>query len=261
MAGAVHKASWSSCGARFVWQAQYTEPPGRAAARVGAAGPRLPFVWQAPLGRGCLSCGRRSTQSLLVELRRAWALLGRGCLSCGRRSTQSLLVELRRVWAPLGRGCLLCGRRSTQSLLVELRRAWAPLGRGCHTPSFTHSFVTHHLSHTIFHTHHLSHATLSHTIFPPPPPLSFLPSPSPLHHFWLIHLISHTLTHHSSTSHTSLITSHLTPHLSHHNSSQLHFSHLTSHTLTHHSSTSHTSLLTSQPITAPLLTPSFTHPL
>ena len=31
----------------FVWQAQYTEPPGRAAARVGAAGPRLPFVWQA----------------------------------------------------------------------------------------------------------------------------------------------------------------------------------------------------------------------
>ena len=57
----------------------------------------------------------------------------------------------------------------------------------CHTPSFTHSFVTHHLSHTIFHTHHLSHATLSHTIFPPPPPLSFLPSPSPLQHFWLIH--------------------------------------------------------------------------
>ena len=59
----------------------------------------------------------------------------------------------------------------------------------CHIPSFTHNFVTHHLSHpslshTIFHiqlsdtpsfthhlshtifvTYHLSHATLSHTIF------------------------------------------------------------------------------------------------
>ena len=31
----------------FAWQAQYTEPPGQAAARVAAAGPRLPFVWQA----------------------------------------------------------------------------------------------------------------------------------------------------------------------------------------------------------------------
>ena len=29
-----------------------------------------------------------------------------GCLSRGRRSRRSLLVELRRTWAPLGRGCL-----------------------------------------------------------------------------------------------------------------------------------------------------------
>ena len=79
----------------------------------------------------------------------------------------------------------------------------------CHTPSFTHNFVTHHLSHTtlshtifhttfshtIFHTplcqtpsftHHFVKHPLSHTIFPPPSPLAFLPSPSPLHHFWLI---------------------------------------------------------------------------
>ena len=41
----------------FVWQAQYTEPSGGAAARVAAAGARL-------AGRGWLSCGRRSTQSL-----------------------------------------------------------------------------------------------------------------------------------------------------------------------------------------------------
>ena len=56
VAGAVHRASWRSCSARgrrwpaaalYAWQAQYTEPPGGAAARVGAAGPRLPFASQA----------------------------------------------------------------------------------------------------------------------------------------------------------------------------------------------------------------------
>ena len=93
----------------------------------------------------------------------------------------------------------------------------------CHTPSFatpsfTHHFVTHHLSHTTlsharnFHTHtifdtqlchtHTHHLSLSHTRFhiqlfhtqlfftlqffnPPPPPLSFLPSLSPLQHLVL----------------------------------------------------------------------------
>ena len=60
-------------------------------------------------------------------------------LSSGRRSTQSLLEELLRAWPPLGRGWLSCGRRSTQSLLEEqaqhtepseeLLRAWPPLGR------------------------------------------------------------------------------------------------------------------------------------
>ena len=179
-AGAVHRASWRSCGARgrrwaaagFAWQAQYTELP------------------------GCLSRGRRSTQSLLVELRRAWAPLGRGSLrvagavqraswlpfawqaqyterpggaavrvgaagprlaSRGRRSTDSFLAAFRvagavltaswrscgargRRWAAAGfawqapyrqlPGCLSRGRRSTHSVLAELRRAWAPLGRG-----------------------------------------------------------------------------------------------------------------------------------
>ena len=42
-AGSVQRASWLP----FAWQAQYTEPPGGAAARVAAAGPRLPFAWQA----------------------------------------------------------------------------------------------------------------------------------------------------------------------------------------------------------------------
>ena len=92
----------------------------------------------------------------------------------------------------------------------------------CHTPyfakpSFTHHFVTHHLSHTtlshaLFHTQpahppSFTHHFVTHTIFlshtptftynfvthnfvllldPPPPPLSFLPSPSPLQHLVLI---------------------------------------------------------------------------
>ena len=130
----------------FAWQAQHTEPPGRVAARVAAAaGP--------PLGGGCLSCGRRSTQNFLEELRRAWPPLGRGCLSRGRRTRQSLQEDLRRAagprlpfvwqaqytelpggaaaWPPLGRGYLPRGRRSTHSLLEQLRRAWPPLGRGC----------------------------------------------------------------------------------------------------------------------------------
>ena len=82
----------------------------------------------------------------------------------------------------------------------------------CHAPSFTHRFVTHHLSlttlthtqsftqnfvtYTIFFVpHHLSHTTSSRTTLhiqlvllldPPPPPSSFLPSPSLLQHMLLI---------------------------------------------------------------------------
>ena len=78
----------------------------------------------------------------------------------------------------------------------------------CHTPSFPHNFVTRSLSHTTF-THTIFHTQLchTHTIFlchtpsftynfvthnfvllldPPPPPLSFLPSPAPLQHYVLI---------------------------------------------------------------------------
>ena len=43
LAGAVQIASWLP----LAWQAQYTEPPGGDAARVGAGGLRLPFAWQA----------------------------------------------------------------------------------------------------------------------------------------------------------------------------------------------------------------------
>ena len=78
VADALHRASWRNCGAR---------------------------------GRRCLS-GRRSTQSLWTSCavhRASWTSCGargrrwgRGCLWLGRRSTQSLLDELRRAWPPLG---------------------------------------------------------------------------------------------------------------------------------------------------------------
>ena len=71
----------------------------------------------------------------------------------------------------------------TSTVVLRGRR-----GTSFDTPSFTHRFVTHHLSHTIFHTqlrhppsftHHLSHTTLSPTIFD---------TPSFTHHFVTHHL-------------------------------------------------------------------------
>ena len=111
----------------------------------------------------------------------------------------------------------------------------------CHTPSFTHLFVTHHLSHTpfshtIFVTHHLSHTTLSHaslshTFFHTP----LCHTPSFTHHF-VTHLLSHTTLSHETLSHTVFHT------------------HLLSHTSLSHTSLSHTFFHT------PLChTPSFTH--
>ena len=58
------------------WQAQYIEPAGAAAA---------PQCIELP---GCLLRGKRGTQSVLEELRRAWPPLGAAArLSRGRRST------------------------------------------------------------------------------------------------------------------------------------------------------------------------------
>ena len=78
----------------FVWQtaARVVAASGGAAARVAAAGPRLAVVWQAQYTEppGGAAAG---------ALARRW-------LSCGRRITQSLLEELLRTWPPLARGWL-----------------------------------------------------------------------------------------------------------------------------------------------------------
>ena len=65
----------------------------------------------------------------------------------------------------------------------------------CRTPFLTHNIVTYTHTPFFFVKYNLSHTTLSHTTLhiqlvllldPPPPPLSFLPSPSPLEHLLLI---------------------------------------------------------------------------
>ena len=304
-AGAVHRASWTSCGARgrrwgrgclwrgrrstqslllqrawlllgprlpLAWQAQYTEPPGRAAARVAASGAAAAFrvagavhraSWRScgargrRWGRGCLWRGRRSTQGLLDELRRAWPPLGRATAAFGvagavHRASWTSCGARGRRW---GRGCLWRGRRSTQSLHID-------------TLSFSHKFVSHHLSDTILDTptlthhlshhfvpHHLSHTTLSHTILHKPlchtlsfthhfvtHHLSHFLTPSFTHHF-VTHHLSHTINtiFHTQLCHTPSFTHHFVTHylshttLSHtifHTPSVTH--HLCQHFVTHH---------------------------
>ena len=262
VAGAVHRASWTSCGGclwrgrrstqslldelrrawpplgprlPLAWQAQYTEPPGRAAARVAAAG-----------AAGAFGVGRRSTQSPPGRAAARGRRWGRGCLSRGRRSTQGLLEELRRAWPPLGPRLPFAWQAQytepphhlwhtiflTQICLTPSFRhhpwhtnfdtpSFTPL---CPTPSFTHNFVTHHLaqttlSHTIFHTHFVTHH-LSHFLTPSfthhfvthylsPHPLC--PTPSFTPHLWHTIFVS-TLSH---TINTIFHTPSLTHHLSH----------------------------------------------
>ena len=108
VAGAVHRASWRSCGAR-----------GRR--------------W----GRGCLSRGRRSTQSLLgvagAVHRASWRSCGargrrwgRGCLSRGRRSTQSDLSSPL-ITDPLITSQLLITTHHNSSHLITYQVITAPL--------------------------------------------------------------------------------------------------------------------------------------
>ena len=132
-----------------------------------------------------------------------------------------------------------------------------------HTPSFTQSFVTHHLSHkslshTIFHTK-LCHTQLCHTP-------SF--TPSFVTHNFVTHHLSHTTLWHTHTHHLSHTS--LSHHLCHspsftHTIFQTHLCHTPSFTqsfVTHHLShttLSHTIFHTKLCYTQLCHTPSFTH--
>jgi len=125
-----------------VWKAQYTELPGGAAALVCDTGDRAAFGVAGTVHRPHPEELRHSTKytESLGELRRAWASR---CLSRGRRSAQTVLEELRRAWAPLGPRVPFvwqaqytehppelrrCVGASKQSVRGQLWRAWAPLG-------------------------------------------------------------------------------------------------------------------------------------
>jgi len=132
------RRAWSPLGPRlpFAWQAQYTEPPGGAAARVVAAGAAAGFRVAGAVRRASIFLTRSFSHHFVTH------------------------------------------HFDTPSV--------TPL---CHTPSFTHHFVTHHLSHT----------TLSHTIFHTP----LCHTPSFTHHFVTHHLSQFrapSFTHHLSHS-------------------------------------------------------------
>ena len=77
--------------------------------------------------------------------------------------------------------------------------------------SFTHIFVTHHLSHINFVTHHLSHTSLSHIIFH----THLRHTPSFTHNFVTHHLSHTTLSHtifHIHLCHTSSFTHNFVTH-------------------------------------------------
>ena len=147
----------------------------------------LHFTWQAwhKLTSTFVSRGRRGTHGTGW---RAWTGLG-ACDAAALCVAGVALgdIHLRFTWQAwhlvtftlISRAWHNC----TSTVVLRGRR-----GTSFDTPSFTHRFVTHHLSHTIFHTqlrhppsftHHLSHTTLSPTIFD---------TPSFTHHFVTHHL-------------------------------------------------------------------------
>ena len=187
----------------------------------------------------------------------------------------------------------------TSTLTLRGRRGTCGTGLAL-TPSLTHHFVTHHLSHTVFHTpsfthnfvthtilwhfvtHHLSHTTLSHTVF-----VTHHLSHTTLSHTMFCHTIFHTqlchtpsfahtifhtpsLSHtifHTQLCHTPSFTHHLchTPSLTHHLSHTI-FHTTLSHTIFHTPlcrTTSFTNHLshTTLPTHTIFDTPSFTHHL
>jgi hypothetical protein len=100
--------------AAFVWQGQYTEAPGRAAARVVAAGPRRAVVWHAQYTKPPGKAAARVVGTYIIF---------------------NLYLATHHFSPPIFHITLSDTIFHTSFL----------------TPFFTHHFVRHHLSHTIFH--------------------------------------------------------------------------------------------------------------
>ena len=124
MAGAVLRASRKGCGApgrrgSCVWQAQYSEPLERVAARLVAAG-----QYSEPLERVAarlVAAGPRPVCAAGERLEKVAARLR------GRRSTQSLYKGLRRAWSPPVRGSLCAILRASRKGAPGRRWSAAPV--------------------------------------------------------------------------------------------------------------------------------------
>ena len=165
VAGAVHRASWPAAAFRvagpvhraswlpFVWQAQYTELPGQAAARVAAA------------GRGCLSChSSHTTHHCTMHLSHLTHRTTRVAGAVHRASWRSCVVwqaQYAEPWPLLARGCLswheaAAGPRLPfvwQAQYTQLPgqaaarvAAAGPRLPSCHSSHTTHHCTTFHIS-------------------------------------------------------------------------------------------------------------------
>ena len=234
----------------------------------------LRFTWQAwhKLTSTVVLRGRRGTHGTVW---RAWSgFVARGAAPLCVAGVALGDIHLRFTWQ--------AWHKLTSTVVLRGRR-----GTSFDTPSFTHHFVTHHLSHTIFHTqlchppsftHHLSHTTLSPTIFDTPsfthhlcntpsfthhllhPTLSnsIFDTPSFTHRFVTHHFVTPSFTTPSSTHHLS------PPHFSHTTLSHTIFDtpSFTQHFATHrlsHTTLSHALFHTGLSPTPSFSTPSFTH--
>ena len=106
----------------FAWQAQYTEPPGGAAARVVAAG--------AAAATSLITAQLININHLTYHSTTHHSSTSHTSLITSSLLTAPLhhIITAQLTTAPWSSDCLSRGRRSTQSLLEELRRAWSPLG-------------------------------------------------------------------------------------------------------------------------------------
>ena len=239
----------------FAWQAwhvwHWAGSGGALGPEWNAGTPRL-LAWQAwYLVTSTSTFARRGTYGIGLA---PVARLGRGGTRCwrGRRGTWWHPPSICVAGVALGdmylRFAWQAWHLATSTVTLHGRRGTCGTGLAL-TPSLTHHFVTHHLSHTVFHTPSFTHNFVTHHFV--------------THHFVTHHFVTRHLCHTPSFTH-NFVTHHLLPHhfVTHHLSHTIFYTplchtpsfthHLTHIFVTHH--LSHTTL--SHTI---FDTPSFTH--